>query len=514
MAALFFLDVLLIEDLTQQRLPARSLAAVLRQAGLNVRLVHFGGSDDDSAGIVALAQREQPGLIVFSTFFAHLLAEKLAMATRLRQAGVAAHLTMTGPLPTFAYADLLAACPALDSVLRGEAENSVAQLAASIKNKQDWRNVPGLADRSLNIVNPLPQPALGLDDLPFPVRDDGLSTFAGVGFATVESSQGCYHACTICLPSAFYKASSPSPYKLRSIPNLVDEISALYQQGARLFLFDDEQFLPPCKAREERVKTLGDTLRERGLKIAFTIKCRADDVQEALFSQLEAMGLIRVYVGIESGCQATLDLLGKGVTVAQNAQALALLDKLGLVADFGNLLFHPWSTLETVAADIKFLEQVLPHVSTLFSFSEIECYPGTPLGARLQAAGRNQGNPWSMAYTIADPKAELLRRLNRVVFRLRYAENGANNLVTQAWFKTLLLHRFQPEQFDKEKANALKESVIGLNRESLAVWQEMLAFVSDSANLYNTSRVNEHASDWARRIRMFDMGAFQRNHVF
>jgi len=162
-------------------------------------------------------------------------------------------------------------------------------------------------------------------------------------------------------------------YRLRSIPNLVEEIEALYRQGARLLLFDDEQFLPPGQARVERVRALGDALERRGLDIAFTIKCRPDDVDETLLGYLKAMGLIRVYLGVESGCQASLDRLGKGTTVEQNARALAVLDRLGIVADFRSLLFHPWSTPETVRSDLEFMARALPLVANPFVFSEVGC---------------------------------------------------------------------------------------------------------------------------------------------
>jgi anaerobic magnesium-protoporphyrin IX monomethyl ester cyclase len=335
-------DVLVVEDLGQQRLPARALVAVLREAGLCARLVHFGvGSDLGET--VALAQSEQPRLIVLSILFAYLVEENLALAARLRAAGVTAHVTMVGPLPTFAWASLLAACPepvegacpALDSVLRGEAEASIVQLAAGLRDGADWRTVPGLAHRSPEVrTNPLPRLVPDLDALPFPARDDGIPTCLGLGFATVESGRGCYHTCTFCLPRAFYSAGPGAPYRLRSVPNLVEEMDALYRRGVRLFLFDDEQFLPPGRARLERVQALGDALERRGLDVAFTIKCRADDVRgaqrdaqdEALFRQLKAMGLVRVYLGLESGCQASLDLLGKGVTASDNARALAVLE--------------------------------------------------------------------------------------------------------------------------------------------------------------------------------------------
>ena len=497
-------DVLLVEDLAQQRLPARTLAAVLRQAGLTAQLAHFG-ADSDPHSIVSLARCEQPRLIVFSILFARLMAEYLSLATRLRAAGVTSHLTMVGPLPTFAHADLLAACPALDSVVRGGAESSVARLAVSLRDGTDWRVVPGLAYRSPALrVNPPPHPVSNLDDLPFPARDGGLPSTQRVGFATVEGSRGCYHACTFCLPCWFHRTDASAAYRLRSVPHLVDEMEELYRAGVRLFLFDDEQFLPPGKAREGRVAALGDQLARRGLDIAFTIKCRADDVDEDLFRQLKAMGLVRVYVGIESGCQSSLDLLGKGVTVACNARALAALEALDIVADFRSLLFHPWSTLGSIQDELAFLEMVLTHVVTVLTFHEVACYPGTPLAERLQAEGRAGADPWPLAYTIAAPGAELLRRLSRVVFGSRNACHGTHDRFVQAWYDVLLMRRLRPEACWVDNARALREIVVALNRESLAIWREMFSFARDD-DLHDADRVNQRASTWAGRVNAFDM---------
>jgi anaerobic magnesium-protoporphyrin IX monomethyl ester cyclase len=498
------INVLVTEDLSQQRLPARSLVAVLRRAGLGAQLVHFG-TGDDPAGIVALARDERPRLIVLSIRFAHLVAENLSLATCLRSAGVTPHVTMAGPLPTFAYAALLEACPALDSVLCGEAEASVAQLATGLQGLGNWHRVPGLAYRTPVIrANPLPRPISDLDDLPFPARDDGIPAHLGLGFVTLEASRGCYHACAFCLPCAFHHAHTAPAYRLRSIPNLVAEIDALYQRGVRLFLFDDEQFLPPGRWRTQRIQVLADQLERRGMDVAFSIKCRADDVDEVLFRQLKAMGLVRVYLGVESGCQASLDLLNKGVTADCSARALALLDKLDIVADFRCLLFHPWSTLEMIQADVDFLEQVLPHVSTPFTFHEVECYPGTPLAGRLRAEGRGFDKDFRLAYTIADPRAELLRRLGRVVFGARNVDGGLPSQISQAWYDILLKRRFHAERVRTREALTLKDMAARLNCESLAVWREMLSFASEG-DLYDAGRVNERASAWASRIHTCDL---------
>ena len=503
--------ILVVEDLGQQHLPARSLAAVLRRAGWDARLVDFGRAPDGSTdgdertgAVIALAEHLRPRLIVFSILFADRVSDYLALIAALRRAGVRAHLTLAGPLPSFAPAELLAACPALDSVLCGEAEASVAALAAGLDDPTLWRDVPGLAYReagSLSVrANPWPAAVAELDDLPWPQRDAADTSFHGYGFATIQGSRGCYHACAMCLPCAFYRATPGGHYRLRSIPNLVDEIEALYRQGTRLFLFDDEQFLPPGEARVARVEAFAGEIARRELAIAFTIKCRPDDVEAGILRRLQEIGLLRVYVGIESGCQATLDLLGKGVTVQRNIEALAALDHLGLVADFFCLMFHPWSTPETIEAELAFLEQAIPQHATVFSFSEVAVFPGTPLARRLRGEGRGGRRPWPLAYRIADPRAELLRRLNGLIFGAATAHDRIRDRITQAWFALLLARRFHPQASDAEQFDMLKALARSLNRGTLDVWQAMAAFARQE-DIRDAPRVNTCAGEWAGAVR-------------
>ncbi len=491
-------DVLLLEDLGQQRLPARTLAAVLERAGLHARLVDWRPGEGHGA-VVALAQALQPRLIVASILFAHGVREHLALYATLRRAGVAAHRTMAGPLPTLAWRELLAASPDLDSVLCGEPEANLASLAAALDGSTRWQAVPGLAYRApAPTANPLPPPLRCLEDLPCPLRDDGNTGVLSGGFATVEAGRGCYHRCTFCLPCALHQAIAAPAYRLRPAKHVAAEIAALQRQGVRLVLFDDEQFLPPPRARQAWLAAFEQALGGAGVRIAFTIKCRADDVEPALFRQLQALGLVRVYVGIESGHAPTLELLGKGTSPAQNAAALAALDRLGIVADFRSLAFHPWSTLDSVRAELDFLERVRPHVATCFCFRELEVYPGTLLAVRLRAEGRGAGAPWPLPYTLADPRTELLRRLARLAFDPAGPCERLQGAVTQAWFDLLLARRFEGAA-GAATAARLRAAVAAANRAALAVWREMLAFAAED-DVYDTQRVNDRAAAWARRV--------------
>jgi radical SAM superfamily enzyme YgiQ (UPF0313 family) len=500
-------DVLLVEDLDQQRLPARALAAVLRRAGFGVQLAHFGPPCAEDGGdvpqaLVALAGQLQPRLVLLSILFASRVSEFLALAGALRSAGVRAHITMAGLLPSFAPDELLAACPALDSVLCGEAEASVVEMAAGLNDPTRIPAAPGLAYRTPEgaIRNAVtwPAPVAELDSLPFPVHDGELPSFLGYGFVTVEGSRGCYHACGFCLPTAFYRAGRLD-YRLRSARNLVDEIEALYRRGARLFLFDDEQFLPPAPLRAQRIDRLEQELDRRGLEIAFTIKCRADDVEERLFRQLRRMGLLRVYVGVESGCQASLNLFGKGVTAGRNLEALAALDDLGLVADFYDLAFHPWSSLETAEAELAFCRRAARSISTLLSFNEVGVLPGTRLAERLRAEGRSRGEPWSITYELSDPRAEVLRRLSHLLFAASGPRRAIEQMLTEAWYAILLEQRFRPARFDPTRNGKLRDVAGCLNREWLELWSELLEF-AQTGPILDAGRFNAAAGRWAARV--------------
>jgi radical SAM superfamily enzyme YgiQ (UPF0313 family) len=504
-------DVLLVEDLSQQRLPARALAAVLQQAGFGVRLVHYGPGrpdDEEMRAIATLTEQLQPRLVLLSILFASRVSESLALAAALRRAGVRAHITMAGPLPSFTPAELLAASPELDSVLCGEAEVTAAELVRVLEDPVRWSAVPGMAYRAhggtIRLAATWPAPVADLDSLPFPLHEGVLPCYLGHRFVTVEGSRGCYHSCSFCLPTAFYRAAARGSgpvdgrldYRLRSVRNLVDEIETLYRQGARLFLFDDEQFLPPRPLRAGRITQLEQELARRNLEIAFTIKCRADDVEVDLFRQLQRMGLLRVYVGVESGCQASLDLFGKGVTSERNLEALATLANLAIVADFYDLLFHPWSTLETVEADIAFCRRSASLICTPLRFGEVGVLPGTGVAERLRAEGRCCGEPWSYTYELADPRVEVLRRMCHLVFTASGSRRHAEQTLTEAWYAILLERRFKPSRSNEATAGKLKEAVAVLNGEWLALWSEMLEFAR-SGPIRDAEQVNDAAGRWA-----------------
>jgi hypothetical protein len=231
------------------------------------------------------------------------------------------------------------------------------------------------------------------------------------------------------------------PYRIRGVGSLADELQQRWDQGARLILFDDEQFLAPLAERTARVEALGRALAARGVRAALTLKCRADEIELGLFARLRDMGLVRVYLGMESNCQSALDLFAKGTTPAVNRQALEVLDGLGLVADVRSLLIHPWSTVASIGQEISTLRCLLDLLPTPITFWEVEAYPGTPLALRLRSEGRPVPPLSPLEYRTLDAGADWFRRMRRLVLDGCQPFRRLCDQVSLLWFGALLAER-------------------------------------------------------------------------
>ena len=104
------------------------------------------------------------------------------------------------------------------------------------------------------------------------------------------------------------------------------------------------------------------------------------------------MGLIRAYVGIESGAQHALEVFGKRTSVADNRHAVLTLQQLGILADFNLLMFNPYTTLDDVEDDLAFVEDLAGDGSVPVSIARMEVYSGTPFQSRLASEGRLLGD--------------------------------------------------------------------------------------------------------------------------
>jgi anaerobic magnesium-protoporphyrin IX monomethyl ester cyclase len=538
-------DVLLVGAEELENLATRYLAAVLRQHGFSVELAPFSTADEADA-VVRQAIAGRPRLIGLSIIFQYRAPEFLALAARLRQSLPETHITTGGHFPSFAAAELLRDAPALDSVVRGEGEYTLLELmqklrraprtTCGVRNAERgrhgdaemrpasnvrgprrgedaagaWGEILGLSFRQDGrIVENPPRPLIAdLDSLPFPARDTPPQHHLGIGFSPIVGSRGCYRDCAFCSIRSFYGASRGPLQRFRSVPNLVDEMEQLYHNhGVRFFVFNDDEWFPPGEARFARVAALERELRQRRLEVMLSIKCRADDVEEKLFRRLLELGVVRAYVGVESGSDHSLRTLNKRTTVAQNRRALEVLHRVGMLADFGLIFFDPESTVEDVRANLDFFHEMAGQGQAPLSFGRMEVYAGTPILARLTREGRLSGGYLAWTYAISDPRVELLFRLMIATMRRRHYDNdGVAKQCFIACYEWTMARYLRRERDDAPLGRELRELVARVNNHSLTMLEEMFDFVQHE-NCYDAVTVNDRAADWATRINLFDLEA-------
>ena len=187
------------------------------------------------------------------------------------------------------------------------------------------------------------------------------------------------------------------------------------RRGVRLFVFhDDNFFLPYLPKNLERYERLGALLRGEGLDdIALVLKCRPNDVDPELFALLQALGMIRAYVGIETNSDEGIVSLNRRITPEDNRRALAVFRALGIYCSFNVLLFDPEATLAGIEKNLDFMAD---HTDIPFNFCRAEVYAGTPLKGMLETQGRLRGDYLAWTYEMRDPRVELLFRIATTAF--------------------------------------------------------------------------------------------------
>lgn len=499
------MHVLLVGAELEENLATRSLAASLEKAGHTTELAEFSTADD-AAKVGAAVRRRPPSMIGLSMTFQRRAHEFGALATGLRGAGYDGHITAGGHFPTFAYRELLARYPAFDSVVRHDGEESIVELAAALERgepKQRVAELRGLVskrdDGALVVAAPRPLPS-DLDALPFPKRVGEPQVHLGVPAAFLVGSRGCYGHCTFCCIHGYVRGAGGPKYRARSAENVAEEMHALYtERGARMFVFHDDDFFTRDHVRDrERVRALGAALVKRDVRgIGLVVKARPDDIDDEAFEALKAIGLLRVYLGVESGSTQGLRTLGRGVDLATNRRGLAYLRKLDVYGCFNMLLFDPDSTIASLRESLGFLRE---NVDVPMNFCRTEVYVGTPLEERLRRERRLGGDAFGFDYAIADDSAERAFRLFAASFWDRnFRCDGLMNGTLGLGYHLHLLRHFYPRALTSTLRAKTEDVIARVNGDCVARMEAIVDFAA-TPDAKSERRLDEVGKEMAAAV--------------
>lgn len=411
--------VMLIGFQEQANLGLGYLAATLRREGYRVLVFDF---ESEREKTLAAARDLNPVLIGFSLIFQFYIDRFGALIRYLRANGVDCHFTMGGHFPSLSYEHTLKLVPELDSVVRFEGEATLLELADRLSAGRDWRDIAGLAyslDGAIRITPARPLVS-DLDTLPYPERNAGrATTILGRRAMPLLASRGCIRTCSFCSIHVFYRTAPGKVVRTRRPLKVVEEMRHLFeQQGVTIFLFQDDDFPVFGPVWQRWAREFISELYRAGLvgRVIWKINCRADAVDVKLFAEMKRAGLFMVYMGLESGSEEGLTTLHKQITAEQNSRAVAILKELGIMFEFGFMLFDPSTTFESVAANLRFLRSIVADGAAPATFCRMIPYDGTPIKAELARSGRLKGDICHPDYDFLDPAVDaFFYALNQIV---------------------------------------------------------------------------------------------------
>ena len=437
-------DACLIGFQDQGNLGMGYLAAHLHAHGYTVDLIEFR---DDRASIVERVLASEPLVVGFSLIFQYFMLDYERLARDLREAGCNAHFTIGGHYPSLCHDEVLTAMPQLDSVTRFEGELTLLDLVTCLARGDDWRSVDGLAylDDDGQVVESAPRALVhDLDELPLPVRTSATPAVLGWKAMPLLASRGCARRCSFCSIHTFYRSAPGKTVRVRRPERVVAEMKQLIEEfGVTVFLFQDDDFPLWGRAGKVWVLELVDELHRQGLvgRCIWKISCRADYVEPELFATLRDAGLYLVYMGLESGSEEGLATLNKKITAETNLRAVRILKDLGLLYEYGFMLFDPSSTFESVRVNVRFLREFLGDGSGGAVFCRMMPYGGTPIRDQLRAEGRLKGDVRHPDYDFLDLRLNRYHALLDDAVAAWIHGHGLSHQLNWAWHEVFIVER-------------------------------------------------------------------------
>jgi radical SAM superfamily enzyme YgiQ (UPF0313 family) len=350
-----------------------------------------------------------PFLVGISVTYQWQRGFALELSDLIKQKIPNAHIVLGGMYPTSDWANLLQLGKNnIDSVARGEGEETFLELADAVASGRQWQNISGLAylHEERPISARLRRRITDLGSLPFPDRGQLSKVLELGGVIQVEASRGCNAGCTFC-------DMRHTGWVGRPVHHLVDEIELLAtkNQGHKIW-FIDNIFIGFDESRFERIQQLASEILRRGISLQFSFQDRAENVHKDIFHELKKAGLTTLFIGIESFADSALKRWRKGVSAEVNKNALRILKELEIFTKIGFIIFDDQTDMNEIWQNITTLREVGINNGFLhlYSLNELIPYAGTFLSTVYK---EKYGKPLSLE----DPEPWIFRDRRVRAFR-------------------------------------------------------------------------------------------------
>lgn len=319
--------------------------------------------------------------VVATTAFTAEIADALKVLKLAKQVNPEIVTVIGNVHPTFCYEEILTEShDYVDFIVRGEGEETMVELMDALSCNGDPFKVDGLAfyretkavitgDRGF--IKDLDRLPLAWDLIDWPVYT--YKPMKDSVLAIVSSSRGCSQQCSFCSQQLFWQRR----WRGRSAENFIAELEHLRSAyGVNVVMISDET---PTLSRKRWERIL-DLKMERGLDTKILLETRVNDIlrDEDIMWKYKEAGVDHIYVGVESGSQATLDIFKKNIKAAESKKALDLINGEDIVSETSFVLGMPDETKESIRNTVELAKHYNPDMAFFIAIAPwpySEIYP-------------------------------------------------------------------------------------------------------------------------------------------
>lgn len=365
---------------TRPRFPLSllNLAAALDRFG-DSHIVDGNIDRDLVSATLAAAGKQHYDAIGIGIMGGPQLAPAIAVSRAIREHHPSMSIIWGGYFPTL-YTDTTLAAPYVDYAVRGQGEESLAELVSVLARgggDEALARIGGLSWRRDGGIVHNPARSFRHDDaalvLPYEKLGDPdkylASTFLGRRTAVHQASIGCRFRCTFCGVAAMFGGATSLPPTER----LERELNYLkHDLGADSILFYDHNFFD----REQDMIPMLEIMAR--LEMPWWCFARADallKLSESTWELVRKSKLRMAYIGAESPSGAMLKEIRKGTRPDQTLAVAELCRRHGVIPEFSFMLAPPVNTEEETELTFEFIREL----KRINPASEIITYIYTPL---------------------------------------------------------------------------------------------------------------------------------------
>src|SRR5579859_328628 len=433
-----------------EHLGLQSLQASLREAGHHVELLNACVELHTSLNQTLIQIGQHHFELIGFTGPLDVFAENVWLARTLRESGYTGHITLGHDFATLNHWPILSLYPEFDSVVRGEGELTMLELAAALEQKRPLASIRGLSfrDQAGRVVANPSRPALDLNQLAWVTRVDLPKVLDLKMAPSIYTKRGCLYQCAFCTTGQVPLAEGlhgRERWRQRSPKRVVDEIESLTSQyDIEQITIVDDLYVSKGLVGADHALDIAEELLSRQLVIDYMVDCRVDSIERNTFMVLKKSGLRKVFVGVESASEVTLSSFRKGYKPEIIRSKLKILEELEIECVLGYIFFNPVDTLKGVRQSYQLVRDLNYHDFGVF-LQAVRIYPGTTLYRELEQLGLIDGAfPYYTARYL-DPSVGRLRdlmgefgKLAGPILATAYASGGHEEVTRKAQLYELI----------------------------------------------------------------------------